>query len=95
MEDFPLQPDSPGGRVEYRQSLLISFFFKFYLRVLAHVHSEQLPTEMLSAIEPFSKPPTKSSQGFQTVPGVQLSHDAVGRPMMHLSALKQATGEAR
>jgi len=50
---------------------------------------------MLSAIEPFSRPPIKSSQGFQTVPEAQLNHDAVGRPMMHLSAFKQATGEAR
>jgi len=95
LEDFALQPNSPGGRAEYRQSLLISFFFKFYLRVLAHVHSDHLPTEMLSAIEPFSRPPIKSSQGFQTVPEAQLNHDAVGRPMMHLSAFKQATGEAR
>ena len=37
----------------------------------------------------------KSSQGFQRVPGDQPSSDVVGRPMMHLSALQQATGEAR
>ena len=37
----------------------------------------------------------KSTQGFQRVPGDQPNSDVVGRPMMHLSALQQATGEAR
>ncbi|CAI8021900.1 Xanthine dehydrogenase/oxidase [Geodia barretti] len=36
-----------------------------------------------------------SSQGFQRVPCDQKAEDMVGRPVMHLSAPQQATGEAR
>lgn len=31
--DLPLDPGSPGGTTEYRRSLTVSFFFKFYLTV--------------------------------------------------------------
>lgn len=32
--DLPLPPGSPGGMTEYRRTLCISFFYKFYLTVL-------------------------------------------------------------
>ena len=95
LEDFPLKPDSLGGMAEFRQSLVISFFFKFYLTVLAQLPGKTLLPETASAIKPLLRAPTQSSQGFQTVPGTQHRQDSVGRPMMHLSAFKQATGEAR
>ena len=31
--DLPLAAGSPGGAVEYRQALALSFFFKFFLKV--------------------------------------------------------------
>ena len=37
----------------------------------------------------------RSTQGFQQVPSAQKNQDMVGRPVMHLSAPQQATGEAR
>ena len=90
LEDFPLQLDAPGGMAEYRLSLVISFFFKFYLAVLSRVSKHSLASELVSATENFHKCPVSSAQAFQECQG-----DAVGRPMMHLSALEQATGEAR
>lgn len=33
-EELQLSPDAPGGMVEFRRTLTLSFFFKFYLTVL-------------------------------------------------------------
>lgn len=33
-EELHLSPDAPGGMVEFRRTLTLSFFFKFYLTVL-------------------------------------------------------------
>uniref|UniRef100_A0A5F8H074 xanthine dehydrogenase n=1 Tax=Monodelphis domestica TaxID=13616 RepID=A0A5F8H074_MONDO len=33
-EELSLEPDAPGGMVEFRRTLTLSFFFKFYLTVL-------------------------------------------------------------
>ena len=33
LEEFPLPSDVPGGMPEYRRSLVVSFFFKFYWTV--------------------------------------------------------------
>ena len=38
--DLPLEPGSPGGDVEYRRTLAISFFFKFYLTVLRQLNEQ-------------------------------------------------------
>ena len=46
-------------------------------------------------IQPFHRPPSKSVQGFQCVPGEQSAGNPAGRPLMQLSAPLQATGEAR
>lgn len=80
---------------EYRCSLVTSFFFKFYLAVLSQLGEATVPTELVSVTQPFSRGVVKSCQGFQSVPSQQLPDDTIGRPMMHLSALQQATGEAR
>ena len=95
LEDLPLAPNAPGGMTEFRLSLVTSFFFKFYLTVLSRISTVPLPHELESTTLPFHRDPVQSSQGFQRIPGDQPSDDAVGRPMMQLSALKQATGEAR
>lgn len=33
-EELKLSPDAPGGMVDFRRTLTLSFFFKFYLTVL-------------------------------------------------------------
>ena len=95
LEDLPLPSDVPGGMPEYRRSLVTSFFFKFYLTVCSHLGGNPLPNDLVSATRLFTREPVKSTQGFQTVPKDQSNQDSVGRPMMHLSAFQQATGEAR
>ncbi|XP_073527924.1 xanthine dehydrogenase/oxidase isoform X4 [Phyllobates terribilis] len=101
--EMSLSPSAPGGMVEFRQILTTSFFFKFYLTVLKKLATdlddnnnfhETVVPEYESATELFHKPPTSGVQLFQEVPVGQDPEDFVGRPIMHLSAMKQATGEA-
>ncbi|KAK8737718.1 hypothetical protein OTU49_004207 [Cherax quadricarinatus] len=100
LQDLPLDPSAPGGMVEYRRALTLSFFFKFYLSVRGRL-SESLPQEVTPltqeekrAIHLHQHTVPHSTQLFQKVPEGQISIDSIGRPMTHTSALKQATGEA-
>ncbi|KAM3850718.1 xanthine dehydrogenase/oxidase [Diretmus argenteus] len=98
-EEMTLDPSAPGGMVTYRRTLTLSLFYKFYLIVQQKlvkdgVCVEQVRSECLSATE-IHHPETPSSiQVYQAVPEGQNPENVVGRPMMHLAALKQATGEA-
>uniref|UniRef100_A0A4W3HK72 Xanthine dehydrogenase n=1 Tax=Callorhinchus milii TaxID=7868 RepID=A0A4W3HK72_CALMI len=101
--DLPLSPSAPGGMVQFRRTLTLSFFFKFYLTVLQKLAKdlknnnkdiESIPLEHLSATELFHRDPPLALQLFQEVPPGQDPADVVGRPLAHLSAAKQATGEA-
>ncbi|CAH2255899.1 xanthine dehydrogenase oxidase [Pelobates cultripes] len=101
-KEMSLSPSAPGGMVEFRHTLTLSFFFKFYLTVLKKlaldvkgtIDVEKIPQKYESAIELFHQPYPTGVQLYQDVPEGQASEDFVGRPLMHLSALKQATGEA-
>ncbi|CAL8407132.1 unnamed protein product [Arctogadus glacialis] len=55
---------------------------------------EGVPEGERSAIRPLPCCIQPGQQGFQEVSGGQSEQDAVGRPVMHRSALAQATGEA-
>uniref|UniRef100_A0A8C6N089 Xanthine dehydrogenase n=1 Tax=Mus spicilegus TaxID=10103 RepID=A0A8C6N089_MUSSI len=100
-EELHLAPDAPGGMVEFRRTLTLSFFFKFYLTVLQKLGRADLegmcgkldPT-FASATLLFQKDPPANVQLFQEVPKGQSEEDMVGRPMPHLAADMQASGEA-
>lgn len=99
-EEMSLEPSSPGGMVSYRRTLVLSLFYKFYLSVLQKLGEqglqvEPVSTQFLSATETFHPPSPSSVQVYQAVPPGQTVDDVVGRPMMHLRALQQATGEAQ
>ncbi len=49
---------------------------------------------MLSVTEPYKHLSTHGVQGFQSISGGETSAGEVGRPLMHLSALLHATGQA-
>uniref|UniRef100_A0A672VB00 Xanthine dehydrogenase/oxidase n=1 Tax=Strigops habroptila TaxID=2489341 RepID=A0A672VB00_STRHB len=106
--EMDLSPSAPGGMVDFRRTLTLSFFFKFYLTVLQKLSKnhngtvsaawEDLGKEDLyvlsRATELFHKDPIANAQLFQEVPRGQAVEDMVGRPLMHVSAAKQACGEA-
>uniref|UniRef100_A0A3Q2NRA5 Xanthine dehydrogenase n=1 Tax=Fundulus heteroclitus TaxID=8078 RepID=A0A3Q2NRA5_FUNHE len=95
-EEMSLDPSAPGGMVSYRRTLTLSLFYKFYLRVLQKLRLQVclMDSECLSATEVYRPETPSSVQVYQAVPEGQSLGDVVGRPIMHLSALKQATGEA-
>ncbi|XP_075392187.1 xanthine dehydrogenase/oxidase [Tenrec ecaudatus] len=100
-EELHLPPDAPGGMVEFRRTLTLSFFFKFYLTVLQKLGKKdlgdkcsQLDPTFASATLLFQKDPPANVQLFQEVPKGQSMEDMVGRPLPHLAATMQASGEA-
>ncbi|KAM7365856.1 hypothetical protein PAMP_016751 [Pampus punctatissimus] len=98
-EEMTVDPSAPGGMVTYRRTLTLSLFYKFYLTVLQKLREQgvdvdEVSSNCLSATEIYHPETPTSVQIYQAVPEGRNQDDVVGRPVMHLSALKQATGEA-
>ncbi|XP_059170556.1 xanthine dehydrogenase/oxidase-like [Physella acuta] len=95
--DLPLPPGSPGGMVAYRRALTLSFFFKFYTAVTNRLQQKVIMNLMMpenvSASEPLHRGISYGSQ-FYAVKHPDSSFDTVGRPLVHVAAHKQVTGEA-
>lgn len=99
LEEFPLSPSVPGGNVQFRQALTMSLFLKSYLAIAKqmskdYIHEDLIKPYHLSGAEQFHGAMPKSSQYFELIGDKQVKSDAVGRPVQHMSAFKQATGEA-
>lgn len=94
-KDVVLKENAPGGMVEFRKSLTLSFFFKFFLWVCHQMDGqasfdEAVPITHLSAIKSFHHPSVMGSQEYEIVK----RGSAVGDPEVHLSSRLQVTGEA-
>ncbi|CAL5426151.1 unnamed protein product [Camellia sinensis] len=94
-KDILIKKDAPGGMVEFRRSLTLSFFFKFFLWVSHQMEGKSSFTESvslshLSAVQSFHRPSVIGSQNYDIIK----QGTAVGSPEVHLSARLQVTGEA-
>jgi len=78
-------PDSSYGRDEYRQSLVTSFFYQFYLSLLPSVSSE-----LQSAITQYQRPLSGGTETYSTDP----SEYPVSKPMPKNMAIEQTSGES-
>ena len=94
LEEFPLPPNVPGAMVRYRQTLAMSLFFKSFLTISETSKLFALKNDEMSAAQAFHKDPVKGSQLFEVVQAEQSPHDPLRRPLKHMSADKQTTGEA-
>ncbi|XP_054834578.1 aldehyde oxidase-like isoform X2 [Eublepharis macularius] len=100
LTEIRLPSSAPGGKVEYRRTLIVSFMFKFYLEVLRSLKTmypnqfPDFPENYASALEHFHSKIPQSMQMYQDVEPEQLPQDPVGRPIMHQAGLKHTTGEA-
>uniref|UniRef100_A0A3B4XER0 Aldehyde oxidase 1 n=1 Tax=Seriola lalandi dorsalis TaxID=1841481 RepID=A0A3B4XER0_SERLL len=93
LDELVLPPSAPGGKVEFRRSLTLSFLFRFNLEVLRKLREMHVITDELhERIQPLPREIQPSLQEFQV--SVCSDQDPVGRPIMHRSAISQATGEA-
>lgn len=93
IEDLPLADSAPGGTIMYRRSLTLSLFFKAFLHI-SQILELDVPDTEKSGAHLFKGHIPKSSQFYELPPPGQVSRDPVGRPKVHVSAFKQATGEA-
>ncbi|KAI0235300.1 Xanthine dehydrogenase/oxidase [Lamellibrachia satsuma] len=93
-----LPPGVPGGMESYRNTLSLSFFFKFYLTVQTKRASKQVkttvPSSYKSATILHEREASHGSQVFEEVESGHQQIDPVGRSLPHLAATQQATGEA-
>ncbi|XP_032494352.1 aldehyde oxidase 1 isoform X4 [Phocoena sinus] len=100
LDEVSLPGSAPGGRVEFRRTLIISFLFKFYLEVsqilkrMDPVHYPSLTDKYESALEELHSRHHWRTLKYQNADPKQLPQDPVGHPVMHLSGIKHATGEA-
>ncbi|GAB1284987.1 Aldehyde oxidase 3 [Apodemus speciosus] len=99
-EEVSLLTTAPGGMVEYRKTLAISFLFKFYLDVLKQLKMRDprrypdISQKLLHILEDFPLTMPHGTQSFKDVDSQQPLQDPIGRPIMHQSGIKHATGEA-
>lgn len=96
INEIPLSESAPGGSILYRKSLTLSLFFKAFLEIsqvldISLTDRDEVPENEKSGADVFHTLVPKSTQFFQQV--TDKTYD-VGRPKVHLSAYKQATGEA-
>ncbi|XP_066089056.1 aldehyde oxidase 2 isoform X1 [Saccopteryx bilineata] len=107
LDEVSIPGSAPGGKVEFKRTLVVSFLFKFYLEVLEKLKKlvkqssapdclryPEVSDGFLSALEDFPVTVPQGVQRYQSVDSRQPLQDPVGRPIMHLSGLKHATGEA-
>ncbi|XP_075687633.1 aldehyde oxidase-like [Rhinoderma darwinii] len=104
LDEISLPPSAPGGKVEYRRTLTISFMFKFYLQVLqvlkseyrvnGHIYPADLSQQNSVKSNVIQNSTLQSIQKYQDNTAHQPIQDAVGRPIMHHSAMMQVSGEA-
>jgi xanthine dehydrogenase/oxidase len=87
-QELQLAPNAPGGMIEYRRALCLSFFYKFFLHVQA-VSSD--PIQEKSLVNHGGHDSVKTGrQDFELYP----DRAPVGHPVIGISAFKHATGEA-
>ncbi|XP_021894094.1 xanthine dehydrogenase 1-like [Carica papaya] len=89
--DILLKEDAPGGMVEFRKSLTLSFFFKFFLWVSHQLDGtksikESIPSSHLSAVQSFHRPTVIGSQDYE----IRKHGTSVGSPEVHLSSRLQS-----
>ncbi|XP_029335509.1 aldehyde oxidase 3 isoform X2 [Mus caroli] len=99
-EEVSLLMAAPGGMEEYRKTLAISFLFMFYLDVSKQLKTRDphrypdISQKLLHILEDFPLTMPYGKQSFQDVDFQQPLQDPIGRPIMHQSGIKHATGEA-
>eukprot|EP00164_Ancoracysta_twista_P007973 GFYU01011433.1.p1 GENE.GFYU01011433.1~~GFYU01011433.1.p1 ORF type:complete len:1346 (-),score=473.75 GFYU01011433.1:262-4254(-) len=97
--DLPLDAEAPGGMIEFRRSMTLSFFFKFYIKVRGHIHETfpqlqsvhgALPDTVKSAADIYEHKLTTAEQHYVTSSG----DIPTGKPVQHLAGKLHTTGEA-
>uniref|UniRef100_A0A8B9GD32 Aldehyde oxidase 1 n=1 Tax=Amazona collaria TaxID=241587 RepID=A0A8B9GD32_9PSIT len=117
LKEIAIPGSASGEKVDYKKTLIVSFFYRFFLEVLQSLnttvkyvqnvssnnsllpfqdpcHYPGIPMEYRSVLEDFKTKMPQSVQIYQDIEPNQSPQDPVGRPIMHQSGIKHATGEA-
>lgn len=91
-QDFNLAFGVPGGMATYRKSLALGFFYRFYHDALSglEVKTSDLDPHVVAEIERAISSGEKDHEA-----SVAYQQKILGKATPHVSALKQATGEAQ
>uniref|UniRef100_A0A8C4VBM8 Aldehyde oxidase 1 n=1 Tax=Falco tinnunculus TaxID=100819 RepID=A0A8C4VBM8_FALTI len=98
--EIALPGSDSGEKVDYKKTLMVSFFYRFFLEVLQSLKTTDpccyhgIPMEYRSGLQDFKTKMPQSIQLYQDIEPSQSPQDPVGRPIMHQSGIKHATGEA-
>jgi len=96
--DLPLPLNAPGGMAQYRSSLALSFFFKFFLHVSQATGTEASPRD-LSAFSHqghgFDRPAAQGLQHFDYPDPTKVEGATVGKPFKHCAGDLHVSGEAK
>lgn len=91
-QDFNLRYGVPGGMATYRKSLAFGFFYRFYHDVLSNLEVSGLDVDedVIAEIERSISTGEKDHEA-----SAAYQQKILGKSSPHVSALKQATGEAQ
>lgn len=85
--EMRLSPNAPPGMIKYRQSLALSFFFKYYMEMKYRVLGMNVDK---SSFEEFNRKTSNGQQFFE----VPKRGTSVGQAQKHRTSHVQVTGEA-
>uniref|UniRef100_A0A6I8N722 FAD-binding PCMH-type domain-containing protein n=1 Tax=Ornithorhynchus anatinus TaxID=9258 RepID=A0A6I8N722_ORNAN len=96
LDEIYIPPTAKDGMVNYKRTLIVSFLFKSYLRVLRGLSRlfPDIAENFQSALDDFPLRVPEGLQMYQCVDPQKAPQDPIGHPVMHQSGLKHATGEA-
>ncbi|KAF6006640.1 hypothetical protein HII13_004919 [Brettanomyces bruxellensis] len=100
-DDYKMPYGVPGGAASYRRSLTLSFFYKFWQYVLAtapipkaNVATIQCRDAILD-VDSLSEVTRVQKHGYREMNTPGHKTGIIGKPIVHVNAIKQATGEAQ
>jgi len=66
-KEFNLDPNAPGGMISYRKTLVLSFYYKYFLHT-AQALGLPLDPRLASAVHPHERPVSNGEQHYQPLP---------------------------
>ncbi|KAF2682324.1 hypothetical protein K458DRAFT_432835 [Lentithecium fluviatile CBS 122367] len=87
LQDYDLPYGVPGGMADYRKTLTLSFFFRFWHESAAELGLGEVDNQAIDEIHRAISTGTRDDYN-------PFEQRVVGKQIAHLSALKQCTGEA-
>ena len=94
LQDLPLSATSPGGQIEFRKTLALSFLVKYSIQISLALSAQtpkfSVSSDLVSCVTEIHRPISLGAQVFQESD----KQGSVGKSVVHVAADKQVTGQA-